>query len=121
MLDTFYDKKRNFPDAEERRFDDIPSIPVILTRASHVPGKNGGLLCRARFIGSTCILSRTSRDFKISRFPLEPGVILTDKENSYTVEALHFNSYPKYAILTLKPIIGFRDSSTYEFALWYYS
>lgn len=28
MIDTFYNKKRNFPDAEEREFDDLSlSLP----------------------------------------------------------------------------------------------
>ena len=31
-LDTFYNKKRNFPDAEEREFDDLSPIPATLYR-----------------------------------------------------------------------------------------
>lgn len=30
MIDTFYNKKRNFPDAEEREFDDLSPIPATL-------------------------------------------------------------------------------------------
>ena len=42
-LDTFYNKKRNFPDAEEREFDDLSPIPATLYRVGAlVDGIGGG-------------------------------------------------------------------------------
>ena len=37
-LDTFYNKKRNFPDAEEREFDDLSPIPATLYRVGVLRG-----------------------------------------------------------------------------------
>lgn len=44
--DTFYNKKRNFPDAEERQYDDIEPVQVLLTRPEQTVK---GVLCSARF------------------------------------------------------------------------
>jgi len=116
--DTFYNKKRNFPDAEERKYDDIEYVDVALTRADHVPGKIGGFPSLARFNAdsSECILSRTRSQLKRGYFPLEPGFIVTDANRSYKVVDIRYNYYPKYPILTIEPIVGFHDAHAYQFA-----
>ncbi len=116
--DTFYNKKRNFPYAEERKYDDIPPVDVVLTRADHIPGRIGGFPSRARFNAdeSECILSRTRSELKRGNFPLEPGFILTDSLRSYRVKDIRYNYYPKYPILTVEPIDGFHDLHAYWFA-----
>jgi len=116
--DTFYNKKRNFPDAEEREYDDLPEVELVLTRANHIPGTPGGMLTRARFKPGTltCMLTRTKREFYHARFELEPGIIVTDSQRSYRVLSIHFNYYPKYPVLELEPIPNFKDSYAYYYA-----
>lgn len=116
--DTFYNKKRNFPDAEERKYDDIESIDVVLTKTDHVPGNIGGFPSLARFNAdrTECILSRTRSELKRGKFPLEPGFIVTDANQSFKVVDIRYNYYPKYPILTLELMVGFHDGHAYKFA-----
>lgn len=116
--DTFYDKKRNFPDAEEREYDDLPEVDLVLTKVDHIPGNIGGFLTKARFKPGTltCMLSRTKREILHARFKLEPGFMVTDSSRSYRAVSIHYNYYPKYPVLELEPIIGFHDSYAYDHA-----
>ena len=115
-LDTFYNKKRNFPDAEEREFDDLSSIPATIYRKgalksgmsgiSTVKGNHGiRLTCRLLppkegDVGEVrAILSKTRRE--LGRFRLESGCQLVYYGRTYKVLDFRFNSYPKYAILLL--------------------
>ena len=115
-LDTFYNKKRNFPDAEEREFDDLSPIPATLYRVgalvngiggvSTIKGRHGiRLTCRLLppkegDVGEVrAILSKTRRE--LGRFRLEPGCQLICCGRCYKVLDFRFNSYPKYAILLL--------------------
>ncbi len=121
MIDTFYNKKRNFPDAEEREFDDLSPIPATLYRVgvlknNFLRGENGAIsTIKGRHgIHLTCrllppkegdvgevraILSKTKRE--LGRFVLEPGCQLVCCGRTYKVLDYRFNSYPKYAILLL--------------------
>ena len=116
--DTFYNKKRNFPNAEEREYDDLPEVDLVLTKADHIPGKIGGFLMKARFKPGTltCMLSRTKIEILNARFKLEPGFIVTDFKRSYRAVSIHYNYYPKYPVLELEPILGFHDSYAYDYA-----
>ena len=62
--DVFYNKKRNFPYSEERLYDDITPVDMVLVR----PGYPAlcGLLCKARFLPgtNTCIISETKRSLE---------------------------------------------------------
>ena len=117
--DTFYNKKRNFPEAEEREYDDLPEVDLVLTKENHIPGNIGGLLTKARFKPGTltCMLSRTKREIIHARFNLEPGFIVTDSQRSYRAIRVTYNYYPKYPILDLEPIPFFHDSYAYDYAL----
>jgi len=100
--DTFYDKKRNFPHAEEREYDDLDSVPVLLTRPEQTIR---GVLCSARFKPGTltCMISKTKRDLAKNSVPFRIGYIVTTKERSYQVKDFHLNYYPKYYVLDLEP------------------
>lgn len=115
-LDTFYNKKRNFPDSEEREFDDLSPIPATLYRVgalvngigaiSTIKGRHGiRLTCRLLppkegDVGEVrAILSKTRRE--LGRFRLEPGCQLICYGRTFKVLDFRFNSYPKYAILLL--------------------
>lgn len=119
-LDMFYNKKRNFPDAEEREFDDLSPIPATLYRVgslqrdflgvSTVKGRHGiHLTCRLLSpkegdVGEVrAILSKTRRE--LGRFKLEPSCQLICCGRCYKVLDFRFNSYPKYAILLLSSSI----------------
>ena len=116
--DTFYNKKRNFPHAEEREFDDLSSIPAILYRKGALKkrgilgtltagkGKHGiYLTCRMLppkegDAGEVrAMLSKTKRD--LGKYPLEPGCQLVLYNVVYNVVDYRFNSFPKYAVLLL--------------------
>lgn len=116
--DTFYDKKRNFPDAEEREYNDLPEVDLVLAKADHIPGNTSGFLMKAHFKPGTltCTLSRTKREILHARFKLEPGFIVTDSSRSYWAVSIHYNYYPKYPVLELEPIIDFHDSYAYVHA-----
>lgn len=113
-LDTFYNKKRNFPDAEEREFDDLSPIPATLYRVGALIDGKGNTIKGRHGIHLTCrllppkegdvgevraILSKTKRE--LGRFVLEPGCQLVCCGRTYKVLDYRFNSYPKYAILLL--------------------
>ena len=51
-LDTFYNKKRNFPNAEEREYDDIEPVTVLLTMADQTI--KGALFIPIIFYTSPC-------------------------------------------------------------------
>lgn len=116
--DTFYNKKRNFPHAEEREFDNLSSIPATLYRKGAL--KKRGILGTLKTgkgkhgINLTCrllppkegdageiriMLSKTKRD--LGEFPLEPGCQLVLYDGVYNVVDYRFNSFPKYAVLLL--------------------
>ena len=101
-LDTFYNKKRNFPNAEEREYDDIEPVTVLLTRPDQTIK---GVLCSARFKPGTltCMLSMTKRDLARKTIPFGVGYILTTSERSYRVKDFHLNYYPKYVVVDLEP------------------
>ena len=100
-LDTFYNKKRNFPNAEEREYDDIEPVTVLLTRPDQTIK---GVLCSARFKPGTltCMLSMTKRDLARKTIPFGVGYILTTSERSYQVKDFHLNYYPKYVVVDLE-------------------
>ncbi len=100
--DTFYNKKRNFPDAEERQYDDIEPVQVLLTRPEQTVK---GVLCSARFKPGTltCILSLTKRDLARKSVPFGKGYIVTTNEGSYQVKDYHLNDFPKYIVMDLEP------------------
>lgn len=100
--DTFYNKKHNFPHAEEREYDDLESVTVLLTRPDQTMR---GVLCSARFKPGTltCMLSKTKRDLAKDHVPFRIGYIVTSRERSYQVKGFHLNYYPKYYVLDLEP------------------
>lgn len=55
-LDTFYNKKRNFPDAEEREFDDLSPIPATLYRVGALIDGRGNTIKGRHGIRLTCRL-----------------------------------------------------------------
>lgn len=99
---TFYDKKRFYPDAEERQFDDIPEVDLVLVRLGYK--RIGGRPVKARFIKNTCILSTTRSELQKYLYTIETGMYAVSKDTCYKVEDFHFNQFPKYPILTLSPI-----------------
>lgn len=100
--DTFYNKKRNFPQAEEREYDDIPEVSAVLARPDQY---HGGTPCTVRFKPDMrkCILSRTISNLKSNGFPFDVGYIITDQDHSYEVVDFHLNYYPKYIIADVLP------------------
>ena len=116
--DTFYNKKRNFPNAEEREFDDLSPIPATLYRKGAL--KKRGILGTLKTgkgkhgIDLTCrllppkegdagevraMLSKTKRD--LGKYPLEPDCQLLISNSVYNVVDFRFNSFPKYVVLLL--------------------
>lgn len=55
-LDTFYNKKRNFPDAEGREFDDLSSIPATLYHVGSLVDEKGNTIKGRHGIRLTCRL-----------------------------------------------------------------
>ncbi len=100
--DTFYDKKRNFPTAEEREYDDIEAVGALLTRPDQTMK---GVHCSARFKPGThtCMLSLTKRDLARKSVPFGKGYIVTTNDGSYQVKDYHLNYYPKYVVADLEP------------------
>ena len=111
--DTFYNKKRNFPDAEERQYDDINPVQVLLTRPNQTVR---GVLCNARFRPGTltCMLDMTKRDLARKTIHFDIGYILTTSWGSYSVKDYHLNYYPKYVVVDLEP--AFVDHTPLLFA-----
>ena len=98
----FYDKKRFYPDAEERQFDDLPEVDMVLIRPGYK--RIGGRPVKARFISNTCILSTTRSELQKYLYTIETGMYAVTENCCYIVDDFHFNQFPKYPILTLSPV-----------------
>lgn len=110
----------NFPDAEEREFDDLsPSSGALYRKGAIITGMAGiqstgkgnrgiNLTCRLLppkegDVGKVwAVLSKTKRD--LDKFPLEPGCQLIFAGDLMTVVDFRFNSFPKYVALLLSSV-----------------
>ena len=115
--DTFYNKDRNFPDAEERKFDGLPSIEMLLYRGNK--RKLNGMLLSAKFLPgtNTCMLSKTKRELQKYNYCINENYMLADSRRSYQVKSIRYNEFPKYPILELIPL---SDDDPYLRASYHY-
>ena len=114
--DTFYNKKRNYPNAEERLYDDLPSREVLLTKPDQ---KTKGIYCKAKFLNdnSRCMLNVTKSHLQNHHVRMFVGYIITDECTSYEVTNLRLNEFPKYIIADLKPA-SFHRKAMFDTARW---
>lgn len=102
--DPFYNKKRNYPDAEERLYDDFPEVDLVLVRKGYT--RIGGRHVTGKFLPETsrCLITSTKRELAKFDYFFENGIYVVSKDACYVVEYFHYNQFPKYPILTLSPI-----------------
>ena len=102
--DTFYNKKRDFPNAEERLYDDLPETKAVLVRENYAP-RIGGRPVKVKFLNNTkCLVTSTKSELQRRLYRFEDGMYLVTAYCCYKVEEFHYNERPKYPILTLTPI-----------------
>lgn len=115
--DTYYNKQRNFPDAEERLYDGSESIPLALSKAGQT---KGGTLVYGRFLpgGHThCMLCKTKRELLRHGWNFEADELcITDDQQTYKITNAHFNSCPVYPVFDLIPT-GKHEARFYQEAL----
>ena len=95
-------QEKIFSEKEERQFDDIPEVELVLVRQGYK--RIGGKPVKARFINNTCIISMTKRDFRSYAYNFKDGMFAETEDSCYVVKSFHYDKCPKYPILTLTPI-----------------
>lgn len=107
--DKSYDKKRNYPDAEEREFDDVPQVGASLWypfyRYNFPPHSHD---CGAKFLppkpndkGSLRAMLGWTKQSYSGHEPV-PGSKLQANGKTYIVIDFRYNQFPKYPIVLLE-------------------
>lgn len=101
---TYYDKAFVAPHAEERQFDDLPDVDLVLVRPGYK--RLGGRHVKAKFLPgtNTCLILFTKRELEMYDYYFEKGLYLVSKDSCYESKNFHYNELPKYPIVTLSPI-----------------